>query len=121
MGPGMVIDVATRQPLLDFKVGGVSGPALRPVALRCVYDVAGALRGAGKEVPIIGTGGVATGRDALAMIMAGATAVGVGSAVYSRGTGALGLIARELAELCVQLGIEAVAEVCGAAQGEGAE
>ncbi len=59
LGPGMVINVEARQPVLDFRVGGVSGPALRPVAVRCVYDVATALRKAGKRTPIIGIGGVA--------------------------------------------------------------
>jgi dihydroorotate dehydrogenase (NAD+) catalytic subunit len=61
-------------------VGGISGPAIFPIALRCVYELAQAV-----EVPIIGTGGVSSGPDALAMIAAGATLVGVGSAVYKRG------------------------------------
>jgi len=115
LGPGMVIDVETRQPVLDFKVGGVSGPALRPIAVRCVYDVATALRKADVEAPVVGIGGVATGRDALEMIMAGATAVGIGTAVYQRGVGVFGEIARELRRLCVRLGIGSLAEVRGAA------
>jgi dihydroorotate dehydrogenase (NAD+) catalytic subunit len=115
LGPGMVVNVETREPVLDFKMGGVSGPALRPVAVRCVWDVATALRNAGKAAPIVGTGGVTTGRDALEMIMVGATAVGVGSATYSRGPGALGIIAEELADLCDELGIATLADVRGAA------
>ncbi|MFO7958031.1 MAG: dihydroorotate dehydrogenase [Candidatus Brocadiia bacterium] len=117
LGPGMIIDVKAREPVLDFKMGGVSGPALRPVAVRCVYDVATALRQAGREAPVIGIGGVASGRDALEMIMAGATAVGVGTAVYSRGEGVFGTIADELNELCARLGIERLADVRGAALG----
>lgn len=113
MGPGMVINVETREPVLDFKVGGVSGPALRPVAVRCVYDVAQALRKAEMEAPVIGIGGVACGRDALEMIMAGATAVGVGTAVYSRGVEVFGKIAAELRELCARLGIGSLDEVRG--------
>jgi dihydroorotate dehydrogenase (NAD+) catalytic subunit len=74
-------------------VGGISGPALKPIALRCVYEIARAVR-----VPIIGTGGVSSGRDAAEMLMAGATAVGVGSAVWYRGVGALGEIGAELEE-----------------------
>jgi dihydroorotate dehydrogenase (NAD+) catalytic subunit len=114
LGPGMVINVEARRPVLDFGVGGVSGPALRPVAVRCVYDVATALREAGVEVPVIGVGGVASGRDALEMIMAGASAVAVGTAVYQRGIGVFGTIARELSDLCARLGIESLADVRGA-------
>jgi len=76
---GMAIDLEARRPVLTNKIGGVSGPALFPIALRCVYEVARAV-----EIPVIGTGGVTTGRDALQMIMAGARAVGVGSAVAFR-------------------------------------
>jgi dihydroorotate dehydrogenase (NAD+) catalytic subunit len=115
LGPGMIIDVETGEPVLDFKMGGVSGPALRPVAVRCVYDVATALQNEGHDVPIIGTGGVSCGRDALEMTMAGATAVGVGTAAYPRGVEALGEIAQELEELCDRLGIRSLDEVRGAA------
>ncbi len=114
LGPGMIINVEAREPVLDFKVGGVSGPALRPVAVRCVYDVATALRNSKREAPIIGIGGVASGRDALEMIMAGATAVGVGTAVYQRGIEVFGTIAAELRDLCGRLGIASLEEVRGA-------
>ncbi len=119
LGPGMIINVEARQPVLDFRVGGVSGPALRPVAVRCVYDVATALRKAGKTTPIIGIGGVASGRDALEMVMAGASAVGVGTAVYTRGIGVFAKIAAELRALCERLGIGSLVEVRGAALEEG--
>lgn len=115
LGPGMVIDLETREPILDFKVGGVSGPALRPVAVRCVYDVVTALQRAGYDVPVIGIGGVATGRDALEMVMAGAAAVGVGTAVYNRGVEVFERVARELCNLCAKLGIRSLEEVRGAA------
>lgn len=91
LGPGMVIDLESGQPILSNRVGGLSGPAIRPIAIRCVYELAAAL-----PVPIIGTGGVSSGLDALEMIMAGATLVGIGSAVYGRGPGVFDEIRREM-------------------------
>jgi dihydroorotate dehydrogenase (NAD+) catalytic subunit len=91
--PGMVIDAESGQPILANRSGGLSGPALKPIALKCVYDA----RKACPETPIIGTGGVTTGVDAVEMLMAGATAVGVGSAIYYRGPSAISLIRAELA------------------------
>jgi dihydroorotate dehydrogenase (NAD+) catalytic subunit len=89
--PGMVIDAESGLPVLANRTGGVSGPALLPIALHAVYAVAAAV-----DVPIIGTGGVTTGEDAVAMLSAGATAVGVGSAVYYRGPEAFTQIQSEL-------------------------
>ena len=90
--PGMVIDAESGQAVLANRSGGLSGPAVKPVALKCVYDA----RRACPDVPIIGTGGVTTGLDAIEMLMAGATAVGVGSAVYYRGTDAIRTIRDEM-------------------------
>jgi dihydroorotate dehydrogenase (NAD+) catalytic subunit len=90
--PGMVIDAESGQPVLANRSGGLSGPAIKPIALKCVYDV----RRACPETPIIGTGGVTTGIDAVEMLMAGATAVGIGSALYYRGPEAIALIRQEL-------------------------
>ena len=115
LGPGMIINVEAREPVLGFKMGGVSGPALRPVAVRCVYDVATALRRHGCEAPIIGIGGISTGRHALEMMMAGASAVGVGTAVYSRGIEVFGKITQELRQLCRRLSINSLDEARGAA------
>ncbi len=89
--PAMAIDLESGAPILSNQVGGLSGPALKPIAVRCIYEIARAVR-----VPIIGTGGVTTGRDALEFISAGATAVGVGSAVYARGVGVFREIADEI-------------------------
>ncbi|VVC04673.1 Dihydroorotate dehydrogenase [Candidatus Burarchaeum australiense] len=75
----MAIDVEARRPVLANKVGGLTGPAIFPIALRAVYEIRRTV-----EVPIIGTGGVTTGKDAVAMMMAGANAVGVGSAIAFR-------------------------------------
>ena len=79
-GPGMVIDIESRQPVLAFKKGGLSGPMIKPVAVRCVYDIFRAV-----SIPIIGLGGISTGEDAIEIIMAGATLVGIGTAVRYRG------------------------------------
>jgi len=89
--PGMIIDARAARPVLTNRVGGISGPALKPIALRCVAEIAGRV-----SIPIIGTGGVSNGIDAVEMIMAGATAVGVGSAVYYHGVGVFNKIAEEM-------------------------
>lgn len=104
--PGMVINADAGRPVLSNRIGGISGPALKPIALRCVYQIARAVR-----VPIIGTGGVSSGRDAAEMLLAGATAVGVGSAVWTRGVGALGEIAAELAAWMAQEGYDNLREL----------
>jgi dihydroorotate dehydrogenase (NAD+) catalytic subunit len=101
--PGMVIDAVSGQPLLHNRVGGISGPALKPIALRCVYEIAQAV-----AVPIIGTGGVSTGRDAAEMLLAGATVVGIGSAVYYRGVSAMEQIGEELVTFMNEYGFKSV-------------
>jgi dihydroorotate dehydrogenase (NAD+) catalytic subunit len=107
---GMVIDIHARRPILANRSGGLSGPAIRPLAVRCIYDIYRAV-----ELPIVGMGGVSSGRDAIEMIMAGASAVGIGSAVYGEGPGAFGRIATEIATLMAELGYERVEEMRGAA------
>ena len=109
--PGMVIDVDAAQPVLHNRTGGISGPALKPIALRCVAEIAQHV-----DVPIIGTGGVLTGRDAVAMLMAGATAVGVGSALWYRGPDAFKLICEELKAYMQESGIHTVKDLVGRAQ-----
>lgn len=110
MGPGMVINIEAREPVLDFKMGGVTGPALRPIATRCVYDVFQAVK-----IPIIGTGGISTGRHAVEMMMAGATAVGIGSAVHVEGPEVFEKVCREMLEWMEANGVERVEELIGAA------
>jgi dihydroorotate dehydrogenase (NAD+) catalytic subunit len=110
--PGMVIDAYSRRPILANRSGGVSGPAIKPMALKAVYDISAAVR-----VPIIGTGGVTTGLDAAEMIMAGATAVGVGSAVYYRGPEAFAKIVSELKDFMSQQGYCDPAQMKGLAHG----
>jgi len=93
VGPGLVLDVETGRPVLANRWGGVSGPAIRPIAVKCVRDVCKAVK-----IPVIGTGGVTDARDAIEMILVGATAVGIGSAVNYRGIGVFSEITRGIAE-----------------------
>lgn len=99
--PGLLIDAESGQAILANRSGGLSGPMLKPIALKCVYDVYRACPG----VPIIGTGGVTTGQDVIEMIMAGATAVGIGSALYYRGSDAIAEIKAEMCQWLTQHGI----------------
>jgi dihydroorotate dehydrogenase (NAD+) catalytic subunit len=76
---GMAIDIESGYPVLGNRSGGLSGKAVKPVAVKCVYDLYAAL-----EIPIIGVGGISSWQDAVEIMMAGASAVQVGSAVYER-------------------------------------
>jgi dihydroorotate dehydrogenase (NAD+) catalytic subunit len=93
LGPGLVLDVETGRPVLANRWGGVSGPAIRPIAAKCVRDVCKVV-----TIPVIGTGGVTDARDAVEMILIGAMAVGIGSAVNYRGMGVFGEVASGIAE-----------------------
>jgi dihydroorotate dehydrogenase (NAD+) catalytic subunit len=110
VGPGMIIDIHSGKPILANKVGGLSGPAIRPIAVRCVYDIYDAV-----EIPIIGIGGVSDGRDALEMFMAGARAVGVGSAVHHGGVEVFATILEETKALMAEEGYRNLGEVLGVA------
>jgi len=110
LGPGMIIDVRARRPVLANLVGGISGAALRPVAVRCVYEITRAV-----SIPVIGTGGVLSGEDAMEMIMAGATAVGIGSALHTEGEGAFARILAELKELMREEGYRSLGQFRGCA------
>jgi dihydroorotate dehydrogenase (NAD+) catalytic subunit len=107
---GLVIDTDTMRPALAGTTGGLSGPAIRPVAVRCVWQVREAL----PDVPIIGMGGVRTGRDALELILAGAAMVSVGTAIF-HDPSACARILRELEEELASRGIERLADIIGLA------
>ena len=109
---GMAIDPGTMRPALAGAYGGLSGPAIRPVAVRCVWQVAEAFPG----VPIIGTGGVRTGRDALELLLAGASLIGVGTAIV-HDPSACSRVVRELEEELAAVGADQVADVIGQAHG----
>lgn len=105
---GLVIDAATRAPRLGAGFGGLSGPPIKPIALRCVREVALAHPG----VPIIGTGGVSNGEDAVEMLLAGAHAVGVGTATFADPRAPL-RIADEVRTWCVRNGVSRVRDLTG--------
>ena len=107
---GMAIDTATLRPVLAGLTGGLSGPAIRPVAVRCIWQVHEAY----PDVPIIGAGGVRTGRDALEMVLAGASMVSVGTTVF-HDPSACARILRELEEELSGLRVERLADVVGLA------
>lgn len=106
---GLVIDPAVGRPVLANVTGGLSGPAIRPVAVRMVYQVAQAVR-----VPILGTGGVASASDALEFLMAGASLVAVGTALFADPEAPLRVIAG-LEEFCRDRGIRSVERLSGVA------
>ena len=107
---GMVIDVDAMKPMLGGRTGGLSGPAIRPVAVRAVYQVHAAF----PEVPILGMGGIRTGHDALEFIAAGASAVSIGTVVFGD-PGAPWRIATELGNELEQRGYSSLREVVGLA------
>ena len=104
----MVINLETMRPHLGAKTGGLSGPAIRPIAVRAIYQVHEAL----PTVPILGMGGVATGRDALELILAGAKGVSVGTASFGDPAAILS-IQNELKELLKVRGFTSVAQAVG--------
>jgi dihydroorotate dehydrogenase (NAD+) catalytic subunit len=112
--PGLALDATTRRPVLGAANGGVSGPPLKAIALRAVADCAAAL----PAVPIIGTGGVTGGRDAVELLLAGASGVGVGTATFADPRATL-RIRDELAGWCRVQGVAQAAELVGAARPAG--
>ena len=110
---GMVINIDSMRPHLGGKTGGLSGPAIKPVAVRAIYQVHAAL----PQVPILGMGGVSTGRDALELILAGASGVSVGTASFGNPT-ALIQIRDELQTLLVARGFATLSQAVGYAHRE---
>ena len=97
---GMVIDTNTMKPKLAGKTGGLSGPAIRPVVVRAFYQVHQAF----PDIPIVGMGGVASSRDAFELVLAGASAVSIGTATFGNPTAVL-QIRNQLSELLLEKGI----------------
>ncbi len=107
----MAIDAVARRPILANGIGGLSGPAVKPIALRMVWEVHKAL----PAVPLVGIGGIETGRDAAEFLLAGASAVQVGTAIF-RDPAAPLRIAAELDRFCEERGVGAVTELVGGLQ-----
>jgi dihydroorotate dehydrogenase (NAD+) catalytic subunit len=105
---GMVIDTNSMRPKLAGKTGGLSGPAIRPVAVRAIYQVHQAF----PNTPIVGMGGVATGRDAFELILAGASAVSVGTATFGNPNAAM-QIKEELSQLLTKNGFSDFRDAIG--------
>lgn len=104
---GMRIDVNTGRPVLRNNVGGMSGPAVFPIAVRMVWQVSNAV-----NIPIIGMGGVSSGRDAIELMMAGASAVQVGAAIFTDPLAPVKII-REMNEFLDNKGISSVCDIIG--------
>ncbi len=107
---GMAIDIQRRRPMLGNITGGLSGPAVKPIALQMVYKTAGSV-----GIPVIGCGGIAGGRDALEFIMAGATAVEVGTATFTDPSSVLNIIS-EVRDFMAAEGISKISDLCGCAR-----
>jgi dihydroorotate dehydrogenase (NAD+) catalytic subunit len=105
---GMVIDTNSMRPKLAGKTGGLSGPAIRPVAVRAIYQVHQAF----PNTPIVGMGGVASGRDAFELILAGASAVSVGTATFGNPNAAM-QIKEELSQLLTKNGFNDFRDAIG--------
>ena len=112
VGPGMGIDIRRKKPMLGNLVGGVSGPGIRPVAVRCVWDIYNSVK-----CPILGMGGVETANDVVEMMLAGATLVGVGSAWYRHGFGIYNKIKEDLLKYMTENKINSLLELVGKAHG----
>lgn len=109
---GMSISPEARMPVLANRVGGLSGSAIKPVGVRCVYEIFEAVK-----VPVVGVGGVANARDALEYIMAGATAVQIGTAVWSDGPEVFAKVTGGLLKFMAENGFNTIKEMIGIAHG----
>ena len=107
---GAGIDIETRRPLLSGVIGGYSGPPLKPIALRCVIEV----HRARPELPIVGCGGVVAGADVVEYLLAGASAVGLGTVHFAEPRAARRIL-RELLQICQRLQVDRIEDLIGAA------
>lgn len=106
----MKIDLELKMPVLANKIGGYSGKAIKPIGVRCVYEISKNV-----DIPVIGVGGITTGEDALEYIMAGASALQIGSAIYYRGIDVFKKICNEIETWIKDHGHENLSELVGVA------
>ena len=104
----MAIDTETAMPILSNKIGGLSGPAIKPIAIRCVYEIYEHVK-----VPIIGCGGITNWRDAVEFLLAGATAVQIGTAVALKGPNVFKIVAQGIDAYLKKKGFRSVNEIVG--------
>jgi dihydroorotate dehydrogenase (NAD+) catalytic subunit len=110
LGPGMRIDIETGKPILKNKFGGLSGPAVKPVAIRCVYEVFDTV-----DIPIIGVGGIRDYKDVLEFLYAGASCVQIGTSIMYEGMEIFGNIMNGLERFMDERGYGSVDELVGIA------
>jgi dihydroorotate dehydrogenase (NAD+) catalytic subunit len=110
LGPGMKIDIKTGKPILSNRFGGMSGPAIKPVAVRCVYDVFDAV-----EIPLVGVGGIRNYEDVLEFIYAGATCVQIGTSIMYEGMEIFGKLVENLKGFMEEMGYKNLEEMVGIA------
>ena len=106
----MSIDLEVKKPILGNKTGGYSGKAIKPIGVRAIFELYKHL-----SIPLIGVGGIESGSDAIEYIMAGATSVQIGTAVYSRGIMVFDRICKEIREWMQNHGVESISELIGVA------
>jgi dihydroorotate dehydrogenase (NAD+) catalytic subunit len=106
----MAIDIETSRPILANKFGGLSGPAIKPVAVRCVYDVFHSV-----DIPVIGCGGISCWQDAVEFILAGASAIQIGTAVAFKGVDVFGSVVQGIDEYLKSKGFTNVKDIVGLA------
>lgn len=104
----MAIDVETTRPILSNRIGGLSGPAIKPIAVRCVYEIYREV-----DVPIVGCGGVASWGDAVEFMLAGASAVQIGTAIATEGMGVFKSITRGISSYLKRKGFRSIEEIVG--------
>ena len=107
----MAIDVETTRPVLSHKIGGLSGSAIKPIAVRCVYEISSKF-----DIPIIGCGGVSNWEDAVEFILAGASAVQIGSAIGDKWIGVFSQINNGISEYMEKKGFSNIKEMVGIAK-----
>ncbi len=110
VGPGMLIDIYMRKPILSNKVGGVGGMGIKPIAVRCVYEIYKNVK-----IPIIATGGIINGKDAIEMMMAGGSLLGIGSAIAAYDMKAFDMITDKIKEFMEEEGFSDVSDLVGLA------
>ncbi|MCS4542017.1 MAG: dihydroorotate dehydrogenase [Euryarchaeota archaeon] len=108
LGPGMVIDIETASPILANKVGGFSGPCIKPVALRCIYEISKNVK-----IPVVGVGGITSGNDAIEFFMAGAKAIQIGTGIYYHKIEIFKKITDEISDFMDKKGYKSLNEIIG--------